>query len=367
MKRPNLGHFLCVETSEHFAFKASLFLKSANPMARAEIASTPLGLARDPAKSLSMLRAYKASLKILALNENGEVLWQDHFSSDAYGHCLWFKKKNTLSDPNMKVQAFTLFETGYRKGLELHLGSTYPWVISERPTKVIICDFDKTLVETKYSTTKEMYLSLTSPLIDFPIVYGGLNILKHFTSEGFRPFILSASPHFYEVAIRDWLYQQEFYQTALFLKDYRQFYTWWGDGPLESKDIKYQGLYKLDQLITSVLMSSLPEELVLVGDQFESDPIIYALFHELYLQKVDAWTLWKTIESEPAFRLTIKQNSHLLNRLYYVENALKARKVAGRSCQIFIRKAENKKPKKIPKMLSGVEIVYFDGKVGLKK
>ena len=228
-----------------------------------------------------------------------------------------------------------LYEVRKRPGLDLHLGAFIPIRIYS-PKKIVICDFDKTLVDTKYSTTKEVYRSLTKPLEEFPTIISSVNILKKSIRQGYHPFILSASPHFYEDAMRDWLYKNNIFSAGIFLKDYRHFFSFL-EGDLTSKDFKGQGLYKLNHLLDILLMTGAPDELVLMGDNFESDPIIYLTLAMILTMQIDPWIIWSSIKSEDIFKLKRKQNSQLLNKIFQLDNLLTRRKKDKSKNQMLIK------------------------------
>ena len=73
------------------------------------------------------------------------------------------------------------------------------------------------------------------------------------------------------------MYQNKIFTAGIFLKDVRQVFSLW-DGDLSPRDITHQGLYKLNQLLDIINMTDIPDELVLMGDNFESDPVIYLSF-----------------------------------------------------------------------------------------
>jgi hypothetical protein len=230
------------------------------------------------------------------------------------------------------------------------LGTYIPLKIHE-PKKIIICDFDKTLVDTKYSTTKELYRSLTRPLEAFPTVESSVEILHRFIRAGHHPFILSASPHFYEDAMRDWLYKNNIFSAGIFLKDYRQFFSFL-EGELTAKDLKFQGLYKLNHLLDILLMTGVPDELVLMGDNFESDPIIYLTLAQILREDIDPWVIWNDIKEHDIFQLKKNQNSQFLNKIYQLDNMLtRQRKMYPNKkphIEIYIRKRFEKDELLVP-------------------
>jgi hypothetical protein len=228
------------------------------------------------------------------------------------------------------------------------MGSFIPIVI-QGLKKVIICDFDKTLVDTKYSSTKEVYNSLTKPLSSFPTITNSLERFTSYIADGFHPFILSASPHFYEASMRDWLYQNKVFTAGIFLKDYRSIFSII-EGELAPKDLKVQGLYKLNHLLDILTMTGIPDELVLMGDNFESDPVIYLTLYKVLHKEVEPWELWQALKKDPAFQFNKKQNSQVLSKFYQLGSMVSAHKGICK-VKILIRKKANEKEVMISPLL----------------
>lgn len=274
-----------------------------------------------PIQALRLLNAYEFTLKIVGMTKDQKEVYKKSFESDSFGN---FNFKIPLTEERKQIEILQLYEVRKRPGLELQLGTYIPLRVYA-PKKIVICDFDKTLVDTKYSTTKEVYRSLTKPLEDFPTVISSVNILKRSIHQGYHPFILSASPHFYEDAMRDWLYKNNIFSAGIFLKDYRHVFSFL-EGDLMTKDIKGQGLYKLNHLLDILLMTGVPDELILMGDNFESDPVIYLTMATILTMQIDPWIIWNSIKSDNVFKLKRKQNSQLLNKIFQLDNLLARRK-----------------------------------------
>lgn len=349
MKRPTLVHFLAVKTEESLNVKASVTMKenilsSQSPQGFAkEVAQ---GIVREIEKELPTprfpIQAYKLlsgsafQIKLVGFDSNQKEVLKKTYDTDSFGNLSF---KIPLGEDTKDIKALQVYEVGKEPGLELHLGTFIPLIISN-PKKLIICDFDKTLVDTKYSTTKELYRSLTKPMEYFPTVTNSVDILKDYITKGFHPFILSASPHFYEEAMRDWLYKNHIFTAGIFLKDYRQLFSLF-ELDLTPKDLKVQGLYKLNHLLDILLLTGIPHELVLMGDNFESDPIIYLSLTALLKETQDPWQLWNFLRKLDAFQMNKKQNSILLNKFYQISNLLNNRKQSGENytdIKIYIRK-----------------------------
>lgn len=280
-----------------------------------------------------MFSSQEFRLRLEGLSAEGEKLYSREFESDRFGI---FEFRISASVGGKKIARLQVFETSYRPGLELHLGSYLPFEIRE-PKKLIISDFDKTLVDTRYSTLIELWQSLRRPIEYFPTVDKSLSIFRRHVSKGFQPFILSASPHFYEHAIRDWLYSNKIYAGNIFLKDYRSIFSF-AEGVLTTKDLKAQPFYKLNQLVTILSMSGVPEELALVGDSFESDEFIYLTLASVLVSRQDPWQVWDKVKTDKSFRLTAKQNAHFLSKFYQIGEM--ARRRAPSKLKIFIRCTE---------------------------
>jgi hypothetical protein len=354
-------HFLAVKTDEHIALKASVTMKTpsiAVPGKRTQIKAPGL-----PVQALRMLNAYRFGLKLIGLDRNQNEIYTKILETDSFGNLTY---KIPLIAERSKIEVFQVYEIKKNPGLELLLGSYIPLVISS-PKKLIICDFDKTLVDTKYSSTREVYYSLTKPLEYFPTVTQSLNIVHDCLGKNFHPFVLSASPHFYEEAMRDWLYQNQIYTAGIFLKDYRKIFSFL-DWDLSPKDLKVQGLYKLNHLLDILLMTGIPDSLVLVGDNFESDPIIYLTLARLLKEQSEPWALWNELKRQDAFRLNRKQNAQFLNKIYQLSGLITRRKEDTEDglnidLKIYIRKKSLKDSLDLPQDAYGLSELFtlYDG------
>jgi phosphatidate phosphatase APP1 len=331
MRRPKLVHFTGIESDDYIHVRASMtysshgtfeFLDEINQNLK-EIVPT------KPIESLGLLSSNQFRLKVVGLNETDEETVIRSFDSDSFGN---FNFKVPQS-PTIGARKMKLYETKSHPGLELLIGSFIPTKILN-PKKIVITDFDKTLVDTRYSTLKEVYLSLKSPIHYFPPVDSSIELLKNLVNEGFQPFVVSASPHFYENAIRDWLYQRQIFTGNIFLKDYRSIFSFF-EGDLSTKDLKSQGFYKLNNIVNILLMTGIPDELVLVGDGFESDTLIYLTLAAVLVGRYDPWTLWNHVKKEESFKLTNQQHFRFLSKFYQLKNLSEAKKV--RSLKIYIR------------------------------
>lgn len=295
-----------------------------------EIAIVPT----KPIQSLGLLSSNEFRLKIVGLNHKDQETMVRSFDSDSFGNFHFKMPQNESSD----VIKLKLFETKSHPGLELLIGNFIPTRIRE-PKKILITDFDKTLVDTRYSTMRELFQSLRNPIQHFPPVDSSIDLIKGFLKEDYQPFVVSASPHFYENAIRDWLYQRQIFTGNIFLKDYRNIFSFF-EGDLSTKDLKSQGFYKLNTIVNILLMTGIPDDLVLVGDGFESDTIIYLTLAAVLIGRYDPWIIWNSIKREESFKLTNQQHFRFLSKFYQLKNMSDARSPS--SLKIYIRcKAEN--------------------------
>lgn len=347
MKRAHPVNFLCVLSKETLAIRASLTMKE---HIYSVLKKVELFTPRFPIQAYKLLKTYQFKIKVIAKNHQQEAIYCGEFESDPYGD-FYIKIPNNgkLCD----LHSIEVYEVSKYEGLEILLGNYIPFIITE-DKKLVICDFDKTLVDTKYSTPEEIYKSLTSPIEQFPTVTKSVEMVKNYIKEGYHPFILSASPHFYEDAMRDWLYANDIYTAGIFLKDYRKVFSII-EGDLTPKDIKIQGLYKLNHLLDICNMTGVPHELVLMGDNFESDPLIYITFYELLQRQSEPRQIWNKLKQYEAFQLSTKQNSLILNKMFQMTDQLK-RVDYKPNVKIYIRKKANENSLHVPDQFhSGVE------------
>ena len=335
MKRPKLVHFSGVESDQYIHIRAALTFSSSAGLQKLSDLNQNIKdiVPTRPIESLGLLSKNKFRLKVVGLAESGAETTIRSFDSDSFGN-FNFKIPQPASG---KVVNLRLYETKTHPGLDLLVGSFIPTKINE-PKRIFITDFDKTLVDTRYSTMRELFSSLRNPVNYFPPVDSSIELTKKYTKDGFQPFVVSASPHFYENAIRDWLYQNEIFTSNIFLKDYRNFFSFF-DGDLATKDLKSQGFYKLNTIVNILLMTGIPDDLVLVGDGFESDTIIYLTLAAILIGRYDPWTIWNQIKKEESFRLTNQQHFRFLSKFYQLKNMSDAHPKC--KLQIYIRCKEH--------------------------
>jgi phosphatidate phosphatase APP1 len=320
MRRPKVVHFSGIESDEFIHIRASMSYSAQAKFHILEELNQNLKemVPTKPIQSLGLLSSNEFRLKVIGLSQNDEETIIRSYDSDSFGN-FNFKIPQPESG---KVDKLKLFETRSYPGLELLIGSFIPTKILN-PKRILITDFDKTLVDTRYSTMKELYLSLRNPVNYFPPVDSSIELVSRLAKDGYQPFVVSASPHFYENAIRDWLYQHEIFTSNIFLKDYRSIFSFF-EGDLSAKDLKSQGFYKLNNIVNILLMTGIPDDLVLIGDGFESDTIIYLTLAAVLVGRYDPWTLWNQIKKEESFKLTNQQHFRFLSKFYQLKNMSEA-------------------------------------------
>ena len=319
MKRPYLVNFTAVDSDDRISVKAAV-TDSKTPMAEKRTGQrlNPT----SPIQSIGLISSDEYRIKVEGLGVGQSVIFTKEYESDRFGNFDFVMPNTVMGEAIEKIQ---VYEVSYEPGIEILMGSYLPFKI-EDPKKVIISDFDKTLVDTKYSTAWELFQSLRSPIHHFPVVQTSLDLFFKYTEDKYQPFILSASPHFYENAIRDWLYQNKIYAGNIFLKDYRNIFSL-TQGILTTKDLKKQSFYKLNQLVNIIVMTGIPEELTLMGDSFESDEFIYLVLAAVLIDRHDPWQVWNIVKAEKSFELTTKQNFHFLSKFYKLGEMSRASRV----------------------------------------
>ncbi len=301
MKRPFLVNFLAIKNSIDIAIKAYI---------SDDFNQTPKNI-QIPFKSIALIKKKSYRMKLIAIDEKNNIILQKQYETDHYGT---LEVKMPLSSQLEKIKAFHIYETSSEEGISFLLGTFYVLHVQE-DNKIVISDFDKTICDTKFSSLKDIYNSLNSPLEEFPPIKETIDYIKTLMKNNYEAFILSASPHFYEQAITDWLYKNEINTSSVFLKDYRDFFSI-SKSILSIKDVKKQGFYKLNQLVKILSMTGIPKEIILIGDGFEADVLIYLTLYSILVDKEDPWMVWNTLKNNKVFRLTHRQHSLFLSKLY---------------------------------------------------
>ena len=332
-RRPQLAHFLCIITDHNINVRASIETEE-NLFIQRRTSWTQEWFfeGKIPLKGLKFF-SRKFKIKLVGLDSKQQPFYSDIFESDSVGN---FNFKIPLTEKTKEIKAIQLYEVGQTQKLEYYLGTFIPLFV-RHPKRIVICDFDKTLLETKFSSVKELYTSLTTPLGKFPPLEDSVTLIKSFIEREFHLFIVSSSPHFYEDAIRDWLYTRGIHPAGIFLKDYRKIFSLF-DLELTAKDIRNQGVYKLSQLMNILLMTGPPQDLVLVGDNFESDPLIYLTLAMILYGDHRPWDIWNQLKREEDFKLNKHQDADFLNKMYLIEGLMARFKEDSLNLKIYIRK-----------------------------
>ena len=199
MERPTLVHFLAIKTNEYIHIKSFITLRKVTQKEQlhgvAISSSHDLGAERknlrSPIQAIKLLTGDRFKVKIIGLDSKKKNVIQKVFESDSFGGL-----NVRMNTEDLDIQVLQVYEVSHIDDIDLLLGNFIPLTIDD-PRKIIICDFDKTLVDTKYSTTKEVYHSLTRPMDYFPTVVESVEILKNHITKGFHPFfeIFSSISH----------------------------------------------------------------------------------------------------------------------------------------------------------------------------
>ena len=311
MKRPKLVHFTSIESDEYIHIRASMTFSTQGKFEFFEEVKKNFKdfVPTRPIQAISLLSSHEFRIKIVGLDHKDHIIFMKSFDSDPFGNFNFrILKPKTSGEIKLNV-----YEINTRPGLELFIGSFISTRL-KKPKKILITDFDKTLVDTRYSTIKELYLSLRNPIQYFPEVPSSMELVHQNIKKEFIPFVVSASPHFYENAIRDWLYKRQIFTGNIFLKDYRSVFSLF-EGDLSTKDLKSQGFYKFNTIVNILLMTGIPDELILIGDGFESDALIYLTIAAILVGRYDPWMLWNSVKAQEAFKLTNEQHVKFLTKL----------------------------------------------------
>ena len=111
-------------------------------------------------------------------------------------------------------------------------------------------------------------------------------------------------------------------------------------------------------------MTGIPNELVLMGDNF-NQPLIY---RPLFLRTtIEPWKLWHLIQTLDSFKLSKRQDTIFLSKLFQLKNALKNfEKNSAKIPQIsiYIRKKNHETMLEIPSFLNEVAstLTLYDGR-----
>lgn len=203
------------------------------------------------------------------------------------------------------------------------------------PLNLIFCDFDQTLIETKFKKLKELYQALKSSLNSFSTIYSSVELFKSYSN--YYSFILSASPYFFHDLISNWLKNQDISPNKILLKDFRKMLSFKEE--LSFKDFKDQSYYKISKILHIILLYGYPQRLVLIGDSIESDLLIYSIVKKILSFDSDHKILFDEIFS--TIKLTIKQKIDLSEKIIELSQWKESPKI---KTEIFIRGKIIKKP-----------------------
>lgn len=327
MHKLKLLNFNCYTTRNSVKIKALLFYRK-HPLLSGKSGTRPI-------ESLFRFTRNSMKIKVELLDANNQLLSCKEVWSDNYGNINCTIPTNAAK----KIERIKLYllEPSY-----IFLAEISPQGIN-RHNKMIICDFDKTLVDTHYGTLKEIYHSITGPISQYQKVEQSLALFRSLINKGFAPFIVSASPHFYELPIRKWLASEQLPQCPMTLKNYRDIFSIWHD-KLSLKDLLIHGNYKLHSMLDILIMTGIPEELVLIGDSSETDPEIYLLLKNLLTSDESVWELWQRFKDNKCFKLTTRQSSQILRKINTLKGKINLAKGRGIkvSIQIYIRSVGKK-------------------------
>lgn len=302
----------------------------------------------SPLSSLFNFASSPIKIKIELIDEDGKMAHAFETYTDRFGNI-------SCTLPSIKNRSLSNIKLYSTYPIYSFLGEITPQQIG-RHEKIVICDFDKTLVDTKYSNIKDIVKSLTKPIAQYPAVDSSIELLSNLIAKKYHPFIVSASPHFYELAIRRWLDTAKIPQCPITLKNYRDIFSLWHER-LSFKDIKIHGNYKLHSILDILIMTGIPKNLVLIGDSSETDAEIYLLVKEILTSDSSAWELWQRLKDKKCFLLTARQSSQIIRKINLLKSKIKLAKGRGTKIdvQIFIRlidKATDQTP-------SHEDIIYY--------
>jgi len=349
--RPYLIHFHCILVKTKLSLRVGVSSRSSKYFSKNNL------IPSIPIREFRLLKKNNFVAKIVIKLE-GNSIYEKVLETDQFGHLKFQINLQNYTEQQLINSEVSVYEVSTFKGIELSLGKTTPALINNQKP-VIITDFDKTLVDTKYKTTVEVYHSLTSPLNAFPTVEKTLDKIMPEVQQGTPLFVVSASPHFYEAPIRNWLKSKKINDSGIFLKDYRQFLSF-QNTELFSKDMKVHGTFKLSQLLNLIYMLEAPSKVILYGDNSETDPLIYCIFYYLLAEHFDVRNTWEKIKNLEAFQLTPFQDSKLLNKLHMIQ-ALKRKTNHVFKIEIYIRQIDGPKDIDLPDWLQKYQskIVFY--------
>ncbi len=355
MKTPYLVNFIAIDSNDErktISIRTSLSVKKIEDSIQSvnEIGKRALSA---PLRSLRLLKSKRFQIHIVARDKEQQSLFQKNFDSDRFGNFDIIIPNHVDDEKIVSLQIDEI--SNPLKNTDL--GKHQPLIIPN-PKKMVISDFDKTLVQTAYSNPKEIIDSLRKPICDFPTIESGISIFKKYIDEGHTPFILSSSPHFYEKAIREWLQQQNLKEVGVFLKDYRRVFSF-KERVLTPKDLSSHGFYKLNHLLNILLMTGIPSEISLIGDNYEADMIIYLTLAAILRKEIEPHRAWNLLRATKEFKLNFRQNSKLIGKFSLLSSML-LQSSTNPKVKIHIRNPEGRDIKiKIPFLQKQAKLINF--------
>ncbi len=273
---------------------------------------------KSPKNSFLALKQKNFSLKIEIFKKK-ELLSEEFFMTSSEG---FFSLKIPCPD------SCDLLKLYYEEKKEWLLLEEIKPIVIHPKSSLVISDFDQTLIQTQYRKIKEIYQALQKPLQQFSTIESSLELLKTYSS--YHSFVLSASPYFFYDLIKEWLIEKNITFEGILLKDIRHVLSLKEE--LSFKDVKNQIYYKVSSIFQLLLSFGLPKNLVLIGDSFESDLLIYSIVKETISFEKDVSFLSEKIFQEVS--LTTKQKSDLLEKIHLL---YMLKKPKDQTIEIFIR------------------------------
>lgn len=340
MSKIKLVSFNCYTTRHTLKVRAHLKMQS-----REEVYDQK---ALSPFRSLMQFKSSTIALKLEIFDSSKKLITNGDFTTDRFGNL-----NTTLSlPPKIAPHLIKIYSL---KPHYQFLAEVSPERLG-RHENIVICDFDKTLVETQYHSLKEIYDSLTNSLNRYPVVKKSVELFRDLLKKDYHPFIVSASPHFYELTIRQWLAEQNLPQCPITLKNFRDIFSRWYDR-LTLKDLAIHGNYKLHAILDILLMTGIPKNLALIGDSSETDAEIYLIIKKILTSDAGAWALWQEVKDKKCFRLTPRQSSKILRKINLLHGKIKLARGRGTQVEvhIYIRDIKNNGQE----VLSSDEIIWY--------
>ena len=150
--RPELLKWVCIARDETMHILAEVDLEEFHHSLWKK--GQALASHSSPWENFSFLPEKKFVLLVMGLSSNGNVIYKRFFYNHTNGRFQFQIPRN--SNQGLSIHSLKVYEAGTKIGTYFYLGTYLPQILP-KPSKVIITDFDKTLVETKYATTKKSF------------------------------------------------------------------------------------------------------------------------------------------------------------------------------------------------------------------